>query len=548
MSQERWDVVLRFLDGPLAVQGDLVCRGPVVRIGANPGPGGLSLPGYRALDDRHAVITCYDGGSVSIAPVGLNQVRVALHANVDWAEIQPLQGPVHLSADSVIHMGPVGRGATVQYMEAQRLGVWQQGNILSDAAQANPEVEPSEVRVLDAKRGVPAWFVPGIVSMFVFTAAVVLFAVIAGRFIGDIPRIGPEMEGFEYITNVDVKVKVPPQLFDGMRQPFFDFVMKPNAEVAKWPRLGKNDELWDKRFYEYTVRMVNVYAQYWAFWNRLELIREDYAFVVKRLRKSKLPEVFAAIPYQESRYRPKVQSIACAVGWWQFIPEAAKRANVEVRDCRFKGVQDLWSPTRLAPVRGVMRNAPYTGGRNCRITTCAVDERHDLAISTRGAMELLSDAWVDPLFRDSGAGVQMTILSHNAGYDDSRFEERHVNSINILHAYKKHLKRKKLERAPDFYGENITCVDLKQEDYASMSAMCGESVLWNHSQHYAYNIVAQHILAVCYYGKNHSDIRAFKQWRHYARPDSYCETHLKIPTSEEVLKRSGRGPKKKGKK
>ena len=60
MSQERWDIVLRFLSGPLALQGDLVLRGPVVRLGANPGPGGLSLDGYRGVDDRQAVITAYD--------------------------------------------------------------------------------------------------------------------------------------------------------------------------------------------------------------------------------------------------------------------------------------------------------------------------------------------------------------------------------------------------------------------------------------------------------------------------------------------------------
>ena len=40
---------------------------PVVRIGSNPGPGGLRLEGYRGLDDRQAVISAYDGGTVAIA-------------------------------------------------------------------------------------------------------------------------------------------------------------------------------------------------------------------------------------------------------------------------------------------------------------------------------------------------------------------------------------------------------------------------------------------------------------------------------------------------
>ena len=197
MSQERWDVVLRFLDGPLALKDAVVCRGPVVRIGANPGPGGLDLPGYRALDDRHAVITCYEGGKVAIAPVGVNQVRVAMHAHVDWAEILPIQKPVYLSDESVVHLGPVERGATFEFKEAQRLGVWQKHQIISDAAQVNPELESSEVKELDSTRGIPGWFIPGTVVMFLFTAAVVLIPNIEGWIEGDVPMIGPEMEGEE---------------------------------------------------------------------------------------------------------------------------------------------------------------------------------------------------------------------------------------------------------------------------------------------------------------------------------------------------------------
>ena len=82
MGQERWDVVLKAFAGVLAVRGEFTQRGPVVRIGANPGPGGLKLTGYRGLDGRQAVITAYAGGEVSISPVGSNQVRVAPHQKV----------------------------------------------------------------------------------------------------------------------------------------------------------------------------------------------------------------------------------------------------------------------------------------------------------------------------------------------------------------------------------------------------------------------------------------------------------------------------------
>ena len=57
--------------------------------------------------------------------------------------------------------------------------------------------------------------------------------------------------------------------------------------------------------------------------------------------------------------------------------------NIEVRDCRFKGTNSMWSPTRLVPVVNVMKNAPYISQGRCRIDNCRVDERQDLGISTR---------------------------------------------------------------------------------------------------------------------------------------------------------------------
>ena len=137
-SQERWDVVLRVLSGPLELEGDIVCRGPVVRMGARPGPGGLNLKDYRGLDDRQAVISAYDGATVSLAPVGTNQVRMAPHPNVDWNELQPLRNPAYLTDGCAFHLGPPGRGVTIQFIEARRLGVWEQNRILSDAAAIAP--------------------------------------------------------------------------------------------------------------------------------------------------------------------------------------------------------------------------------------------------------------------------------------------------------------------------------------------------------------------------------------------------------------------------
>ena len=539
MSQERWDIVLRFLTGPLQLKGSVVSRGPVVRIGAKPGPGGLELTGYRGLDDRHAVITCYEGGQVAIAPVGVNQVRVATHAHVDWAELQPIRGPVYLTDQSVVHLGPVERGGTFEFMEARRLGVWQKHQIISDAAQINPEIESSEVKELDASKGVPRWFIPATVVMFLFTAAVVLIPNIEDWISGEVPMIGPEMEGEEYVVFVDATKPIEQHLFDGLKQPFHDFVMGPNAQAADWPELAKDDKLWDQRFYEFTTRSVSSHGRYWAFWKRLDAIKDDYAYVVRELRKNKMPEALAGVPYQESRYRPDPTSYVCAKGWWQFMPETALRANVQVAGCKLRGVKQLWTPQDIIPVRNIARNAIYARGGSCKITSCDVDERMDLQVSTRGALFLLGEAWKDKDIRRSGAGVQLTILTHIAGYHDQRFAKPGQKYMNILPRYLRYLERKKLERAPDFYGQNLTCGDLKQDSQASIDARCG-GVLSNHAQHYAYNITAQHLLAVCYYGKNYGDNAVFSPWRKYSRGKGYCNTHIKVPTAEEVRKRSGK--------
>ena len=533
MSQERWDVILRFVDGPLSFQGEVTCRGPVVRLGANPGPGEMRLNGYRGLDDRHAVITCYEGGKIGISPVGENQVRVGPHEFTEWEDLQSIRKPVFLAEGNAIHLGPIGRGATFVFERSQRLGLWQERQIISDAAQATPELMASEVSHIDAQKGVPTWFIPTMVCIFLFTCVAVVLHQYSDWIGGNPDPLGVTLEGEEYVASVDLSMPLEPHLIEGLNAPFAEFVMKPNAEAAQRPKLGSDPERWDQRFLEYTTRAFKTYGQMRAFWKRLEAIRSDYGYVVRELRQQRLPEVFAGIPYQESRYRAKATSIACAEGWWQFIPEAAHRANIEVRDCRFKGTNSMWSPTRLVPVVNVMKNAPYISQGRCRIDSCRVDERQDLGISTRGALFSLAEAWEDPVLRESGAAVQLAILSHNAGYDNSRFEERRVNRINILPAYRRYLKKTNLSRAPDFYGKNITCSNLKQKDYESISAQCG-GVLWNHTQHYGYNIVAQHLLAVCYYGKNYGQENAFSPYREWTRTDRYCEKLIEVPTREEV--------------
>lgn len=541
MSQERWDVVVRYVDGPLAQLDDQVYRGPIVRMGANPGPGGVSLQGYRGLDARHAVVTSYDGGSVAIAPVGRAQVRVAPHPDVDWHDVQALHEPVYLSDGCAVHLGPPERGLTFIYVTSQRLGVWEERRILSDAAQAAPDVQPTNIKELSTQRGVPPWFIGGVVVIGLVTSVAVLVSLVS-FYKRPIAGLGPVDEGKEYYEYISEEMAVNTELREGLDQPFADFVMIPNAQAAHWPEIGEDPRKWDPKLLDMVTRSVQLHSQGWRFWDRLEQVTDDWAYVVGELRKAGLPEAFGGIPYRESGYRKGALSPVCAKGWWQFMPEVAIRYDLVVRDCRMKGAEVPWTPPpgRFIPVGNVRQRGEYvsynpdTNKSECRIQDCAVDERVDLEQSTRAAIKALREAWEDPDIMASGAAVQLTITSHNAGYDDARFREnRKPKMSNVLPAYRKYVEDRKLRAGPFFIGDSITCTTTNHENDA-----CG-GVLMGESQHYAYNIIAEHFLAVCYYGMNHDDHPAFQPWRRYVRGDGYC-TRANIPTADKVRARLGR--------
>lgn len=535
MSQERWDVVIRFLTGPLSLQPEQVYRGPVVRMGASPGPGGVSLAGYRGLDACHAAITSYERGQATIAPVGNAQVRVAPHENVNWHEVQAIPHPVYLQDGSAVHLGPPGRGITFTFVECRRLGIWEEHRILSDSAQASPEVEPTRIKELSTDRGMPGWFIGGVVMAGIVTAVAVLFSLF--RFYErPIAGLGPQGEGVERYEYVPVDMELNTELREGLDQPFADFVMIPDAVAADWKGLADDPRQWDQRLLDQVTRSVQVHAQGWAFFKRLETVAEDWAYVVAELRKAGLPEVFAAIPYQESRYTAKAVSPVCALGYWQFMPEVANRAGIEVRDCTFKTGGVPWSPTATVVPVNARKKAQYVSynpekdSTTCMIRSCAVDGRSGLRASTRGAIALLEDAMKDPVLRLSGSVVQAVITSHNAGYDDSRFDpagEGRRRVYNVKPAYQRYLAARKLDRGPAFIGDNITCASA-----TFVNDPCG-GFLMDQSQHYAYNIIAQHFLAVCYYGAAHADNPAFKPWRGYVRGDGYC-TRFQVPSLEQV--------------
>ncbi len=552
-QQERWDVVLKVINGPQAALGEQVFRGPVVRLGSNPGPGGMRLQGYRGLDARQCVITAYDGSTISVAPVGNNQVRMAPHPNVSWKDIDPIHGPEYLSKGAALHLGPVGRGATIEFVECRRLGVWQQGDLASEIAGptggAPPDLPPGAVAppaAYDARRvgqvrtsQAPYWFLG---CTFLMTSLTALAVVLMGSYLWltrDVEALGPVEPGYELYKSVDLQLtEVDPELFEGLQRPFYEFVMAPNITAAGAAHQGLDDpKKWDQVFMQYVTASVEQHARAWTFFQRIEAVRREYAQVVTQLRAAGMPDVMAAIPYQESRYRGGETSPVCAKGWWQFMPETAlqveRRGGLPfvVRDCRFKGSDVKWSPTAMTPPRNALKNADYVEGGECLIDTCDRDDRTDLAKSTEAAIYTLGEAWKDRTLRKSGALVQLTIASHNTGYDDSRFGKK--KPTNVLPAYKAYERQNGPAAGPLFYGRQITC--RRHDD----PGRCG-SLLMAQTQHYVYPIIAQHLLAVCYYAINYGEDAAFKPWLPYTRADGYC-SQFKIPQRQEVLRRSGGG-------
>ncbi len=538
-TQERWDVVLVILSGPLRSNVEQVYRGPIVRIGHNPGPGGVQLSGYRGLDARQCTITAYQGGTAEVAPVGTNQVRIAPHPNVDWNTIDPIRGPTFLSNGCALHLGPVGRGATIQFVECRRLGVWEQGAIVSEVAGRNEQARlgPQVPTAYDASRVatirtsfVPAWFI-GCISLIMGSTAFTVFAtavifIVAQREVVD---LGPVEDDYEYFESVDMKKPPDAKLLKGLQQPMLEWVMRPNMEAARGlhPEL-EEPENWDQAFMRYVTKSVEMHVKQKRFFRNLDDRRAEWALVVEEMRRAGLPEVFAAIPYQESRYRSEATSHVCARGPWQFMPETAHRVdqyyNIElkVQGCRLRGRAGKWSPKDYTPPFTV--HAPYVEDNTCLIQSCDVDQRTDLRKSTAGAIVTLREAWDHPLVAESGAAVQITILSHNAGADDSKWGKR--KATNLIPALKRYIAKNGEDRAPNFYGDNILC-----ESHQGRK-LCG-SLLMPETQHYAYNIVAQHFIAVCYYGQEYPHMPAFAPWAQWALDDAYC-SQFQIPTKAEV--------------
>ena len=557
MSQERWDAKLELLHGPLAGRGPIILQGPVIRIGAQPGPGGLSLHEYRGLDERQAVITTY-GGQASIEPVGSAQVRIARHEHVNWDRVQALNGSAMLTNGCAIHLGRPGRGATLRFVDCQPLGVWEQARIQVADDAGMPQVLVDE-QVVRADSGVPKWFVGGLVFVGLATLIGILLPVLQSQM-----RQSTVAEPALWLEDSEGQVGALTlnqlenfQGLEGMDQAWAAFVASPNAKAAGDRSFLEDRSRWDDRLLSTTAAQMLQQTLYWDFWRRLSDISEEYAGVVSALRKAGLPEALAGIPYQESKYfQPGLRnSIACAGGWWHFLPEVANRVGVEIRDCRLQGSSELYTPTAKVPPVGVYRRAEYINKdaykkfqacmsdssctreqrraitRNiCRLKNgaCAVDERDDFEASTEGAVRLLYDTWSQPEVKSSGAATQLTIAAHNRGWDDSRYDRNRRSPGNL----RADLKRWKDSQggsdstAYRFIGDQMQC---EANDQFREGACSG--LLPPETQHYVYRVLAQHFLAVCFYAKNFSESSVFGAWSQFE--DGYC-SQIKIPSLDEV--------------
>jgi hypothetical protein len=503
---ERWDVVIA------EVHGEAVhtLAGPTIKMGRAPGPGGLAFVGAALLDTTHAVLDVTDGVAV-LYPAGNSVVYAA--ASVDeLARGAPVRAPLHIDAGTIVHLGPLHRGVTLRLDEVRRVGarVAPRGLVADTTA----FLRGGHIATQVTRRPYDALVAGAFVGLaLVAVAAAGLWFMWSQR---GVDPLGPIYDTEERYSFVGPGEPADPPMHAALAPGFEAFVMAPNAAAAAWPELAGDRAAWDEALYARVSRSAAAHARQWPFWRRLEAVRGDYAATVGALRRAGLPEVLAAIPFYATGYRADARGPACELGPWQLVPELALRGGLGVRDCTIRGVDLPWNPDAFVPAA----RPAYLEAGTCRLAGCATDERGDVLASAGGAARLLADAWRDPAFAASGAAVQLTIASHFAGYDDARFDAA-PHPTNILPAYRGWLVAKGAPRAAAFVGDNLRCEKPGAET-------CG-GVLTGDTQHAVYSVIAQHLLAVCYYGRNHARSQVeFAEWAGYG--SGYC-VGVRVPDS-----------------
>ena len=139
MAQERWDIEVLFLNGPLSMQSSIWYQGPVVRMGKRPGADGMNLQSYQGVATIHATIQAYDGNRVVLSHIEPHAVRVATHEKVNWNQVQPIRQPVYLNQGDIVHVGSLDRGCRFKFLKCQTFE-WRQSQMLSNTDQSQDQI------------------------------------------------------------------------------------------------------------------------------------------------------------------------------------------------------------------------------------------------------------------------------------------------------------------------------------------------------------------------------------------------------------------------
>ena len=158
-----------------------------------------------------------------------------------------------------------------------------------------------------------------------------------------------------------------------------------------------------------------------------------------------------------------------------------------------------------------------------------------LVTGQRLEMDRLRPAWTDKELLASGAAVQITVAAYVAGYEPPEPEEPEEpeepgegtddeeaepapepvdDSGAVRPAFERWSRYRDPSRHPDFIGENLTCPQSAGRE------RCG-GLLYSDAQAFVPEVLAAHLLAVCYFAANDGSRPPFDTWRPYL--DGYCE-------------------------
>ena len=151
-----------------------------------------------------------------------------------------------------------------------------------------------------------------------------------------------------------------------------------------------------------------------------------------------------------------------------------------------------------------------------------VDERSDLEQSSKAVLHDLERAWVDPAVAGSGAAVQLTVAAFRQGVSTSAALGDQPDRP-IVGAAAGWLSAQGPDSLIGVYGESRRLT-------ADPSV---EPVFTMQGADFLREVLASHLLAVCYYGLNYGTEEAYASWRSYQQ--DYCDG-LSIPRKEDLYR------------